>query len=238
MYGRKKYNGPLADNYDAALLLFIQCKPKKGFPANEIRQLAYGKNAHMEWHDDGRIDLVLYSTPCVTFYPNGEIDVWHGHWRTPTTVNFINDLTTFYVYRYKGEICIALDDKEYCIGDTPVRIKNGRYVSGASTITKTVVDRALARELRTRFAAAALHLEALVALEGKLPQTSPDEFSVVMKRFTWRVPKTPAKLDQWVRDMCSLRMTRLNPPVKEFWYHIYHQFGAYKEVEVPLERRA
>lgn len=84
-------------NYDDAKHRYESTKPIRGKASMDIRPLGNRRAQHMRI-EKGVIDgqevyqCVLYSTPCVIWYPDGRVKIRYGGWVSQSTAKFINAL--------------------------------------------------------------------------------------------------------------------------------------------------
>lgn len=84
-------------NYDDAKHRYESIKPIRGKASMDIRPLGNRRAQHMRI-EKGVIDgqevyqCVLYSTPCVIWYPDGRVKIRYGGWVSQSTAKFINAL--------------------------------------------------------------------------------------------------------------------------------------------------
>lgn len=84
-------------NYDDAKYRYESIKHIRGKASMDIRPLGNRRAQHMRI-EKGVIDgqevyqCVLYSTPCVIWYPDGRVKIRYGSWVSQSTAKFINAL--------------------------------------------------------------------------------------------------------------------------------------------------
>lgn len=68
----------------------------------ETRKRKIDNNTYLLVHDDGSYGIKLHATEIITFYPNGDVKLNSGGWRTPTTKARMNDLSGACIFQHKG----------------------------------------------------------------------------------------------------------------------------------------
>ena len=88
------YSLPVHRDYKTWAKWHDDTKPIRG-RSPELRPLARRQDCDkysIRKREDGAIELVLYSTPVVTWCPDDSVEIWFGRWSSTMTCHFINRL--------------------------------------------------------------------------------------------------------------------------------------------------
>jgi hypothetical protein len=120
MYGHHRNSGihTLA-NYNEAFHKWESTKPIRG-RAEDVRPLGHRRSADqykIVVLPEGGVACVLYKTPVVTFFGNGDIRILNDNWNSVSTCNFIDEILSsvgsriynndLYVRTYQGEFALG-----------------------------------------------------------------------------------------------------------------------------------
>lgn len=136
-------------SYQQAKQRWESVKPIRGND-DDIRPLGNRRKQHMRVikNPDDSYSCRLYNTDCVTYKPNGDIELQINGWTTPSTSAFMSKCLPYkyWVAGRSGTIHLVVDDSE---GRTPyiipnhdvLTIKASGEIVGMQTPTKSVVDK-------------------------------------------------------------------------------------------------
>lgn len=128
---------PTLHTYKEALNHYNSIKPIRGNP-NNVRPIIYTPNGRRKQHmriqanRDGSIACVLYNTPVMTYYSNGEIHFTNGGWATNTTHQFATGL----LHKWDGSGCYFGSHK----GQTTATIGKQIVAIGKDDVLKLKYD--------------------------------------------------------------------------------------------------
>lgn len=71
------------------------------------------------------IVITLHNTDIITYYPNGDIRLNSGGWKTLTTKERLNDFSPFRVWQAKGLWTVCVDGKSFPFSDNMLLTRNG-----------------------------------------------------------------------------------------------------------------
>lgn len=128
---------PTLRTYQDALEHYNSIKPIRGKPhVRPIIDTPNGRRKHhmrMQANRDGSVACVLYNTPVLTYYPNGEIHFTNGDWATTTTHQFATGL----LHKWDGYGCYFGSHK----GQTTATVRKQTVVVGPGETLKLKYDR-------------------------------------------------------------------------------------------------
>jgi hypothetical protein len=122
MYGHHRNSGihTLA-NYNEAFHKWESTKPIRG-RGEDVRPLGHRRSADqykIEMLPEGGVACVLYKTPVVTFFEDGDVRIKNDDWNSVSTCNFIDEIlysvssriynNDLYVRTYQGEFALGND---------------------------------------------------------------------------------------------------------------------------------
>jgi hypothetical protein len=120
MYGHHRNSGIHAlANYNEAFHKWETTKPIRG-RGEDVRPLGHRRSADqykIEVLPEGGVACVLYKTPVVTFFADGDIRILNDNWNSVSTCNFIDEVlysvssriynNDLYVRTYQGEFALG-----------------------------------------------------------------------------------------------------------------------------------
>lgn len=120
MYGHHRNSGiHTLTNYNEAFHKWETTKPIRG-RGEDVRPLGHRRSADqykIEVLPEGGVACVLYKTPVVTFFGNGDIRILNDNWNSVSTCNFIDEIlysvssriynNDLYVRTYQGEFALG-----------------------------------------------------------------------------------------------------------------------------------
>jgi hypothetical protein len=120
MYGHHRNSGihPLA-NYNEAIHKWESTKPIRGRGV-EVRPLGHRRSADqysIEVLPEGGVACVLYKTPVVTFFTDGDIRIMNDDWNSVSTCNFIDEVLWGLRSRiYNNDLYVGTGQGEFALG--------------------------------------------------------------------------------------------------------------------------
>jgi hypothetical protein len=124
MYGHHRNSGiHTLTNYNEAFHKWETTKPIRGRGV-DVRPLGHRRSADqykIELLPEGGVACVLYKTPVVTFFEDGDVRILNDNWNSVSTCNFID------------EILYSVSSRIYN-NDLYVRTKQGEFALGAEGI--------------------------------------------------------------------------------------------------------
>jgi len=131
MYGHHRNSGiPHINDYATALKLWEDTKPIRG-RAIDTRPLGHRRNDHylINFYPEGAVECVLYKTPVVTFYENGEVLIRHDGYNSTSTCNFIGEVLGLHSSIFNYKTLVGFNHKNYVVPDSGLTIKrNANWV--------------------------------------------------------------------------------------------------------------
>jgi hypothetical protein len=177
MFGSHRNSGihSLA-NYNEAFHKWETTKPIRG-RADDVRPLGNRRQADqykIEILPEGGVACVLYRTPVVTFFTNGDIRILNDGWNSQSTCHFIDEVLWEVRSRiYANNLLISFKDRpseEFTIPEGGLFLR--RNEQGGFTAVNTqahvihVVDRKGANNVRARYADFTNYLSRMCKLKG------------------------------------------------------------------------
>lgn len=177
MYGSHRNSGihSLA-NYNEAFHKWESTKPIRG-RADDVRPLGNRRQADqykIEILPEGGVACVLYRTPVVTFFTDGDVRIMNDGWNSQSTCHFIDEVLWEVRSRiYANNLLISFKDKpseEFTIPEGGLFLR--RNEQGGFTAINTqahvvhVVDRKGANNVRARYADFTNYLSRMCKLKG------------------------------------------------------------------------
>lgn len=125
MYGHQRNSGiPLINDYATALKLWEDTKPIRG-RAIDTRPLGHRRNDHylINFLPMGAVECILYKTPVVTFYENGDVLIKQDGWNSVSTCNFIGEVLGIHSYISNYHLCVGFNYGNYVVPVEGLTIK-------------------------------------------------------------------------------------------------------------------
>lgn len=112
-------------SYDEAKRMYESIAPIRGNSHN-IRPLGKRSAQHMRIQKTGEVyECILYTTPCVTWYPDGRVLLKTGNWITQSTAKFIDAVIRGGgAYMSHGCVCAWINLKSYPVPPTGLWLQN------------------------------------------------------------------------------------------------------------------
>lgn len=145
------------DTYDEAKRRYESIKPIRG-NLLDIRPLGKRRAHHMRIQKnavDGMevYECVLYSTACVTWYPDGKVLLRDNGWATPSTAKFIDSVMAgVWASCTAKHICVRVNSKDYPVPKNGLWLQHNGItwaVLNPPKVYVTVLNRTEARCIRT-----------------------------------------------------------------------------------------
>jgi hypothetical protein len=157
MYGHHRNSGiPRINDYATALKRWEDTKPIRG-RAIETRPLGHRRNDHylINFYPEGAVECVLYKTPVVTFYENGDVVIRHDGYNSVSTCNFIGEVLGIHSSIFNYKTCVGFNGKDYVVPDNGLTIRrNESWVYEPVNPTPLIghaIDRKGANNVRVRY---------------------------------------------------------------------------------------
>jgi len=217
MYGSHRNSGihSLA-NYNEAFHKWESTKPIRG-RADDVRPLGNRRQADqykIEVLPEGDVACVLYRTPVVTFYKNGDVCIRHDGWNSQSTCHFIDEVLWEVRSRiFANNLLISFKDRpseEFTIPEGGLflrRNEQGFTATNVKAHTVHTIDRKGANNVRARYADFTNYLSRMCRLKGNSPYLTEDMKAVFgLNKFGH--PAIPRGLvhhyyDDWVEGVKS-----------------------------------
>jgi hypothetical protein len=125
MYGHMRNSGiPHINDYAFALKLWEDTKPIRG-RAIDTRPLGHRRNDHylINFLPMGAVQCILYKTPVVTFFENGEVLIKQDGWNSVSTCNFIGEVLGIHSSIFNYNLCVGFGGKDYIVPVEGLTIK-------------------------------------------------------------------------------------------------------------------
>ena len=172
MYGHQRNSGiPLINDYASALKLWEDTKPIRG-RAIDTRPLGHRRNDHylINKLPDGGIECILYKTPVVTFYENGDVVIKHDGWNSVSTCNFIGEVSGLHSSIFNYKTLVGFGGKDYVVPDSGLTLKrNATWVYEPVNPVPVVghaIDRKGANNVRARYKPFSTYLSSMCRLKA------------------------------------------------------------------------
>jgi hypothetical protein len=125
MYGHQRNSGIIQINdYATALKLWEDTKPIRG-RAVDTRPLGHRRNDHylINFLPEGAVECILYKTPVVTFWENGDVVIKHDGWNSVSTCNFIGEVLGLHSSIFNYKTLVGFGGKDYIVPAEGLTIK-------------------------------------------------------------------------------------------------------------------
>lgn len=177
MYGYNRNSGihPLA-NYKEALYKWESTKPIRG-RAEDVRPLGNRRQADqhtIRFNPAGVVECVLYKTPVVSFWENGDIVIKNAGYNSQSTCHFLDEvLWDMHSRIYANEMLVGFKrtpDEWLIIPEDGLTLKRDENGNLMATRTKAhmvhTVDRTQANIVRARYSEFTKYLSRMCRLKG------------------------------------------------------------------------
>ena len=131
MYGHHRNSGIHAlANYNEAFHKWESTKPIRGRGV-DVRPLGHRRSADqykIEVLPEGGVACVLYKTPVVTFFGDGDIRILNDNWNSVSTCNFIDEILYSVTSRiYNNDLYVRTKQGEFALGEGGIWLRmNGQ----------------------------------------------------------------------------------------------------------------
>jgi hypothetical protein len=207
MYGHQRNSGITHMNdYATALKRWEDTKPIRG-RAVDTRPLGHRRNDHylINRLPDGAVECVLYKTPVVTFYENGDVLIKHDGWNSVSTCNFIGEVLHIHSYIFNYKTCLGFGGKNYVVPTEGLTIRrNHNWVYEPVNPTPVMghaIDRTGANNVRLRYKPFTTYLSSMSRLKSGSDYPQSEMYRVFGKvEGRYPQPKMPADLSHEERN--------------------------------------
>ena len=172
MYGHQRNSGiPLINDYATALKLWEDTKPIRG-RAIDTRPLGHRRNDHylINKLPDGAVECILYKTPVVIFWENGDVVIRHDGYNSVSTCNFIGEVLGLHSSIFNYKTLVGFGGKDYIVPDSGLTIKrNANWVYEPVNPVPVVghaIDRKGANNVRARYKPFRAYLSSMCRLKA------------------------------------------------------------------------
>jgi hypothetical protein len=172
MYGHQRNSGiPLINDYATALKLWEDTKPIRG-RAIDTRPLGHRRNDHylINLLPEGAVECILYKTPVVTFWENGDVVIKHDGYNSVSTCNFIGEVLGLHSSIFNYKTLVGFGGKDYIVPDSGLTIKrNDNWVYEPVNPVPVVghaIDRKGANNVRARYKPFRAYLSSMCRLKA------------------------------------------------------------------------
>ena len=173
MYGHPRNTGiPRINDYASALKLWEDTKPIRGRD-EDTRPLGYREKVdsyQINFLPMGAVECILYRTPVVTFYENGEVHIRHDGWNSVSTCNFIGEVLGIHSYISNYKLCVGFNYKDYVVPKEGLTIKrNANWVYepvNPVPVMGHAINRKGANNVRLRYKPFSAYVSSMCRLKG------------------------------------------------------------------------
>jgi hypothetical protein len=172
MYGHSRNSGiPLINDYASALKLWEDTKPIRG-RAIDTRPLGHRRNDHylINFLPEGAVECILYKTPVVTFWENGDVVIKHDGWNSVSTCNFIGEVLGLHSSIFNYKTLVGFGGKDYVVPNSGLTIKrNATWVYEPVNPVPVVghaINRTGANNVRARYKPFSTYLSSMCRLKA------------------------------------------------------------------------
>jgi len=207
MYGHHRNSGITHMNdYATALKRWEDTKPIRG-RAVDTRPLGHRRNDHylINKLPDGGVECILYKTPVVTFYENGEVVIKHDGWNSVSTCNFIGEVLHIHSFIFNYKTLVGFNHKNYVVPDSGLTIKrNDNWVYepvNPVPVMGHAINRKGANNVRARYKPFRAYLSSMCRLKAGSDYPQSEMYRVFGKvEGRYPEPKMPADLSHEERN--------------------------------------
>jgi len=172
MYGHHRNSGiPQINDYASALKRWEDTKPIRG-RAIDTRPLGHRRNDHylINLLPEGAVECILYKTPVVTFWENGDVVIKHDGWNSVSTCNFIGEVLGLHSSIFNYKTLVGFGGKDYVVPDNGLTIKrNDNWVYepvNPVPVMGHAIDRKGANNVRARYKPFSTYLSSMCRLKA------------------------------------------------------------------------
>jgi hypothetical protein len=181
MYGYPRNSGiPLINDYASALKIWEETKPIRG---REVDTRPLGQRRSVDSYKinklpDGAVECILYKTPVVTFYENGDVRIKANGWSSQSTAIFIQEVLKIHSYISNYKLCVGFNYKDSVVPDNGMTIRrNHNWVYETTDFQPVMVhslNRKGANTVRARYKPFKDYLSSMCRLKGDSMYTAED----------------------------------------------------------------
>ncbi len=179
MYGHHRNSGILPlENYNEAFRKWETTKPIRG-RGEDVRPLGHRRSADqykIEVLPEGGVACVLYKTPVVTFFGNGDIRILNDNWNSVSTCNFIDEVLYSVSSRiYNNDLYVRTHQGEFALGAEGIWLRmNGQgnlevKVDKLAPRYVHAIDRKKANNVRAQYKPFLDYVSRMCRLKGNDP---------------------------------------------------------------------
>jgi hypothetical protein len=172
MYGHQRNSGIIQINdYATALKRWEDTKPIRG-RAVDTRPLGHRRNDHylINFLPESAVECILYKTPVVTFYENGDVVIRHDGYNSVSTCNFIGEVLGLHSSIFNYKTLVGFGGKDYIVPDSGLTIKrNANWVYepvNPVPVMGHAIDRKGANNVRARYKPFSTYLSSMCRLKA------------------------------------------------------------------------
>jgi hypothetical protein len=207
MYGHHRNSGITHMNdYATALKRWEDTKPIRG-RAVDTRPLGHRRNDNylINFKPEGAVECILYKTPVVTFYEDGDVLIKHDGWNSVSTCNFIGEVLHIHSYIFNYKTCIGFGGKNYVVPTEGMVIRrNANWVYEPVNPTPVMghaIDRTGANNVRLRYKPFTTYLSSMCRLKSGSDYPQSEMYRVFGKKEgKYPTPNMPLSLDNTERN--------------------------------------
>jgi hypothetical protein len=127
MYGHHRNSGIHSlTNYNEAFHKWESTKPIRG-RGEDVRPLGHRRSADqykIELLPEGGVACVLYKTPVVTFFEDGDVRILNESWNSVSTCNFIDEVLWSVSSRiYNNDLYVSTRQGEFALGEEGIWLR-------------------------------------------------------------------------------------------------------------------
>jgi hypothetical protein len=179
MYGHHRNSGiHTLTNYNEAFHKWETTKPIRGRGV-DVRPLGHRRSADqykIELLPEGGVACVLYKTPVVTFFGNGDIRILNDNWNSVSTCNFIDEVLYSVSSRiYNNDLYVRTHQGEFALGAEGIWLRmNGQgnlevKVDKLAPRYVHAIDRKKANNVRAQYKPFLDYVSRMCRLKGNDP---------------------------------------------------------------------
>ena len=207
MYGHMRNSGiSLINDYATALKRWEDTKPIRGRTI-DTRPLGHRRNDHylINFYPEGAVECILYKTPVVTFYENGDVIIRHDGYNSVSPCNFIGEVLGIHSSIFNYNTMIGFDGKDYIVPIEGLTIRrNESWVyepMNPAPVVGHALDRKGTNNVRVRYHPFYSYLSSMCRLKAGSDYPQTEMYRVFGKtEGKYPRPKMPADLSHDERN--------------------------------------
>ena len=185
---------------------YEETKPIRGRTV-DTRPLGHRRNDHylINFKPEGAVECILYKTPVVTFYENGDVTLRHDGWNSVSTCNFIGEVLGLHSSIFNYNTLVGFGGKDYIVPAEGLTIRrNHNWVYEPVNPTPVIghaLDRKGANNVRVRYHPFYSYLSSMCRLKAGSDYPQTEMYRVFGKtEGKYPRPKMPADLSHDERN--------------------------------------